>query len=53
MIGRQIIVRETANWYNGRQAVITAAEVFGDITVYTVACANVTFALRSDKVEFV
>lgn len=53
MIGRKIIVREIANWYNGRQAVITGEDKWADVVVYTVAVGNVTFALCAEKVEFV
>ena len=50
-IGQTIIVRDAANFYFGRKAVVTRVTTYGNVTVCTVAVGNVHFALRTTEME--
>ena len=50
-IGHTVIIADKANFYNGSEAVVTRAEMYGDVTVYTVEVGNVSFALTRAKIR--
>ena len=50
-IGHTVIIADKANFYNGREAVVTGLSVYGDMTVYTVTVGNVSQALTRAKLR--
>lgn len=50
-IGHHVTVADKVNAYDGREAVVTAIDVVGDVTVYSVKVGNVSFSLTRAKLR--
>lgn len=51
VIGHHIIVADKASMYDGREAVVSAINTVGGVTVYTVTVGSVSFPLIRAKLR--